>query len=423
MKYPWINAGLLLTAFAAAFAGADEFPTPADLPATVEARKILAQDPHVMAAQARRSIATTESQQLKASHYQWSVRLAGQQRRYEKGVSSIGSRSDEWSAELQRPFRLPGKAATDRRIGEAGLTEAEAGIGEATHEAARSLASLWLDWTGANARLQLMQQQEKLAQEDLNALTKRLKAGDAARMDKGIAVAAKATVRRAVIEAETDVAETRARLEAHFPGIDLQPTPPALAAPVLLKGDLAQWQERIQQHSDPIRMALARVEKAKQVANRASADKLPDPTLGVYTASEAYGNERIIGLSITTPLPGRYRSLEAQKAAQSVAMEEQALESVSRELMAAINASHAVTQGRYYAWQAAAEAAVEIRSSADMMAQAYALGETGLQSLLLARRQRVDAEVALLDARLDALRANYLLLIDGHYLWDLAHEE
>lgn len=422
MKYPWINAGLLLTAFAGALAGADEFPTPADLPSTIEARKILAQDPHVMAAQAQQGIATTESQQLKSSHYQWSVRLAGQQRRYGTGVPSAGSRSDEWNAELQRPFRLPGKASADRRIGEAGLAEAVAGIGEATHEAARSLASLWLDWTGANARLQLMQQQEKLAQEDLDAVTKRLKAGDAARMDKGIAVAAKATARRAVIEAETDVAETRARLETHFPGIGLQASP-ALATPVFLEGDLAQWQERIQQHSDPIRMARARVEKAKQEAGRASSDKLPDPTLGVYTASEAFSNERIIGLSISMPLPGRYRSLAAQKAAQSVALEEQALENENRELMASINGSHAVAQGRYHAWQAAEEAAVEIRSSADTMAQAYALGETGLQSLLLARRQRVDAEVALLDARRDALRANYLLLIDGHYLWDLAHEE
>lgn len=422
MKYPWINAGFLLTAFAGALAGADEFPTPADLPSTIEAKKILAQDPHVMAAQAQQGIATTESQQLRSSHYQWSVRLAGQQRRYESGASSTGGRSDEWNAELQRPFRLPGKASVDRRIGEAGLAEAEAGIGEATHEAARSLASLWLDWIGANARLQLMQQQEKLAQEDLDAVTKRLKAGDAARMDKGIAVAAKATARRAVIEAETDVAETRARLETHFPGIALQ-APPALAAPVLLEGDLAQWQERIQQHSDSIRMARARVEKAKQEAKRASSDKLPDPTLAVFTASEAFGNERIIGLSISMPLPGRYRSLAAQKAAQSVALEEQALENENRELMAAINASHAVAQGRYHAWQAAEVAAVEIRSSADTMAQAYALGETGLQSLLLARRQRVDAEVALLDARLNALRANYLLLIDGHYLWDLAHEE
>lgn len=422
MKKLWINAGLLLAAFAGGSAWSAEFPTPADLPSTTEARKILAQDPHVMGAKARQGIATTESQQLKSSHYQWSVRLAGQQRRYDTGASSAGSRSDEWNAELQRPFRLPGKASADRRIGEAGLAEAEAGIGEATHEAARSLATLWLDWTGANARLQLMQQQERLAQEDLDALNKRLKAGDAARMDKGIAVAAKATARRAVIEAETDVAESRARLETHFPGIDLQ-TPPELAVPGLLEGGLAQWQERIQQHSDPIRMARARVEKAKQEAGRARSDKLPDPTLGVYTASEAFGNESVIGLSISMPLPGRYRSLEAQKATQNVALEEQALENENRELMAAINASHAIAQGRYHAWRAAEEAATEIRSSADTMAQAYALGEADLQSLLLARRQRVDAEVALLGARLGSLRANYLLLIDGHYLWDLAHEE
>ncbi|REN19571.1 TolC family protein, partial [Mycobacterium tuberculosis] len=54
--------------------------------------------------------------------------------------------------------------------------------------------------------------------------------------------------------------------------------------------------------------------------------------------------------------------------------------------------------------------------------RAYALGEADLQSLLLARRQFLEASRSALEARADALRANYRLLVDAHLIWDLALE-
>lgn len=396
---------------------ADEFSTPPDLPPTVVARKLLSLDPHVMGAQAEQGMATTDARHLEASSYEWSTRLTGQQRRYEAGGSTT-----EWNIELQRPFRLPGKAALDKRIGEAGQIEAEAGVGEATHEAARALVERWLVWLGAVEHRDLLQKQEQLATANLNAVERRAKAGDASRLERSLALTEQAVARRALAEARTAESEARARLQAHFPGIGTN-SPPRLAEPALPEGELADWRARILEHSDPIRMATARLEKAKQQAERARADCLPDPTLGVFTGSEAFNREKIIGLNVTISLPGSHRSFQAEKAHKIVAMAEQELESEQRQLMAESEGGYAAARGNYDAWRAAEAAAAAAREGAELTAKAYSLGEAELQLMLQAQRQHLAAAEAALDARVAALRAYYLLLVDGHYLWDMAHED
>ena len=49
----------------------------------------------------------------------------------------------------------------------------------------------------------------------------------------------------------------------------------------------------------------------------------------------------------------------------------------------------------------------------------YTLGEADLQAVLLARRQLVDAALGSTQARVDALRTRYRLLIDAHLIWGL----
>ena len=414
MNNAYYLTGLLLWV---GMVSAEEFPTPPDLPPTALARQILNQDPHVLTARAEYAMTTTEAQHLKASNYEWSTRLSGQQRRYQ-----VGDNSTEWNVELQRPIRLPNKAAIDQQIGVASLAMAEAGIGEATHEAARSLVSLWLDWLGATARLQVLQAQEKLSGDNFVVVEKRVRAGDTAKMDMILARADRASAKRAVAEALTDVAEAKAMLAKHFPNIN-PAIAPTLADPALPMGDLLHWRERIQKHSDPLRIAHASLEKAKQLAGRATADKTPDPTVGIYTASEARGDERVIGVSLTLPLSGSHRALQATKAQQAVAIAEQVLETERRELLATVEASYTAATGRYAAWVAAEEAAQDIQMGTDLTIKAYGLGEAELQTVLQARQQRLEAEEAALHTRLAALKAYYLLLVDGHYLWDLAHDD
>ena len=47
------------------------------------------------------------------------------------------------------------------------------------------------------------------------------------------------------------------------------------------------------------------------------------------------------------------------------------------------------------------------------------LGEADLQGVLLARRQLVDAALGATQARVDALKARYRLLVDAHLIWGL----
>ena len=60
------------------------------------------------------------------------------------------------------------------------------------------------------------------------------------------------------------------------------------------------------------------------------------------------------------------------------------------------------------------------RENARLTQRAYALGEADLQSLLLIRRQSLDAYRAAVEARADALRWNYRLMIDANLIWGLA---
>lgn len=408
---------LILATLAATVARAEDFPTPPDLPPTAVARPLLEHDPDVMAAQAAAALAGTEAAQLRASPHEWSTRLSGQERRYDAGATST-----EWSAELQRAFRLPGKAGRDRRIGAAGMAAAAAGVGEATHEAARELVARWLEWLGAVEQRRLSERQQALAAQNLVAVERRLQAGDASRLERGLAQAEQAVARRALSAARTREAAALALLRAHFPGID-SAAPPALAEPQPVSGDLAQWRDRILAHNDPLRIARARLERAREEAGRARAERLPDPTLGVFTASEAQGHENIVGVSVTLPLPGRQRALAATRAQQQVALAEQALEATQRTLLAEIEGGFASAQGHVEAWRAAEAAAASAREAAAMLARAHALGEADLQQLLLAQRQQAEAEAAALEARLLAQQARYALLVDGHYLWDLAHDE
>jgi hypothetical protein len=62
------------------------------------------------------------------------------------------------------------------------------------------------------------------------------------------------------------------------------------------------------------------------------------------------------------------------------------------------------------------------RENARLGQRGYALGEGDLQSLLLLRRQSVDAVGASLSSRIEALKARNRLLVDAHLIWGLADE-
>lgn len=406
---------IALSAMAVSTPAAPLPETPGLLPTPI-VRPLLEQDPSVAAARASLEAARQEAGILDSSPYEWNARMSSQRRTLQSGP-----RYQEWNVGIERTLRLPGKAAADRNIGKATVEEAEARYGDALHEAARELLTLWLDWLHAERAYELAGANGQAAQENLNVVEKRVRAGDAARLDVSLAQAELAEQKRIANDARTQMAVANARLQARFPGLGHQFT--VSPTPLPLKENAAFWRERILAQSDELKTVQAQLQRAEAQAERARADRVPDPTIGVYNASEVGGQERITGMMISMPIPGGQRGLHAAKALHAAEAARQEVELRKRQLDAEIASNVAAAEGAYASLQIAETGASAMQDNARLVQRAYSLGEADLQALLSARRQATMAAQNALAARISALKSYYLLLIDAHLVWDLEHDE
>lgn len=411
-RLAWTMCGLLL----AVASQAQPAAAPAWLPATAQAAAWIEGDASVTLARHGTAAAGHAAQALAAGTQEWAVRLQAQRRQLPDG----GSPSREWLAQLERPVRVNGKAALDQRLGDTERELARALLGEARHESARALADLWIGELAARRREALAAGQAALAEANLAAVRKRRRAGDAAMLDEQQAQAEVGEAQRELSMARTGLAKARAGLKSRF-GVDM-PAEAELAdvgEPLLAE---AAWHERVMEEADGVKARQAQLQRARLTAARARADRVPDPVVGVFTASEARGNERLLGLSITVPLGGTHREQRGLQLAREVDMAESALEQLRREVDLQARETWADAQGSRERWRLGRESARLAAENARLVQRAYALGEADLQSMLLSRRQAAQVDMAALEAQAEALRGEARLLIDAHQVWDLAHD-
>jgi len=388
---------------------------PPGLLPTEVARPLLEQDPGVAAARAGLDVARQEAGILDKSPYEWTPRVTGQQRRVEGG-----SRYNDWNVGIERAIRLPGKATADRKLGQATVEESQARHGEALHDAARELTAMWVDWLAAERGRELAENSLQSTQASLAAVEKRVRAGDASKLDLSIARAELAEQRRVDNDAKTQASVAWSRLSIRFPGVKRQLL--ALPAPLPINDDAAVWREYILAQSDQLKIVQSQLRMAQAQAERADADKTPDPTFGVYTATEVGGRERLSGITISIPIPGGVRDSRGARALAAVAVMRREVDVKQRQLETEIASALVTARGTYDSLKIANEGAVAMQENAALMQRAYALGEAELQALLLARRQTSTAMNNALQAQVTALKAYYGLLVDAHLIWDLGHD-
>lgn len=389
----------------------------ADLPPDDIVGKVLREAPEVRAARSLLGAGEAERRRLQAGMHEWMVRWGGQARRVSP-VPGPNERFSEWNAAIERPFRLPGKGATDEALGDAAVALAETGYGDALHEASRGLLKAWFDWLRESAALDQWQQQVALLQQQAKAVTRRQQLGDAARVEAVQAEAARS-------QAEAQLAASRARqrvaedlLRRRYPGLSLN-MPARISEPAPLEGDEASWVAATLAHSHEMAMARQEASQAQLVATRKRQDRLPDPTVGVHYSRERGGEENVTGLYLSIPLPGGARRAEADFSVAHAAASGERAAAVERRLASEGAALYQSAQAGVASWQAARDSARNQGEAADMTARAYALGEGSLNELLLARRLANEARLAARQTQLDALEARYRLLLDAHRLWDL----
>jgi outer membrane protein TolC len=133
--------------------------------------------------------------------------------------------------------------------------------------------------------------------------------------------------------------------------------------------------------------------------------------------SDRGGREHALGVTVTIPLGVSYRAAAASAAGADAMGAQAELAMVRRDV--GRNARQVVTlaRARYAIWQRQQQAAAAARSSADKAVRGYALGELGLDEMLIAQRAAQDAALAADRAEIDAIEAVTRVKVDAHAMW------
>ena len=387
MKWAW-----LLVAGAAVPAQAQT----GDLPPHDLVMRALDAQPGVEAATARIDAARAESAALRRGSHE----ITAQGTLSRRTVDREG-RYVEYDATVSRAFRLPGKAALDRRAGALGVDIAENRMEDSRHQAALTLATLWYDWVLAselhrNAGMLVANQDALVA-----ATRRRAELRDAAELDLQQAGASLALATAPAGDAAASRDRARALLETRFPDLPLPAEAPALHEPSVSNDDLLRLQRLIVEHSHEIAAAAGTAERQSVLARRARVDRFADPSLGV----------RLL------PLGGGHRRALADRASAeaSAARAEQVI--VEREVAGNAAADAAEFRARQIAWHASRESVRHAEASASLAARGQQLGAIDLAERLYADRQANEARAQELGARAAAARLILKLRIDAHTLW------
>lgn len=383
-----------------------------DLPTLTQVESALDQHLLVLNAASELKMELANQRKWNSGSYEFNLRAGSAQRK----IVSTGQNLKEWDVALERPLRLFNKVGIDEDIGAASVMRAEYALGNARHEAARTLLQLWFAWQREQAQADLWQQQEDILKQQAQMAEKRVKAGDAPKLDMNQAQAA---------AAQASVSLHQARLRARLAGNELKRQFPAIQlpeemlpdTPQSVEQDFAFWKTRILEHNHELGMVQEQSRVQQLLAQRSRADQLPDPTVGVRYSNEMAGDMHVTGVYVSVPLSFGQRSATAESVAQQAAIAADQEAFVKRRLDGDIQAAYAQATSNYDTWQQAHEAAQAIRSNAELVAKAYSLGESSLSDSLIARRLALEASLAETLGQLDANEARCRLLLDAHQLW------
>lgn len=388
----------------------------ADLPPLAQVNDALNNHLLVLNASSILKLEYVNQRKWNSGNYEFNVNMGAGQR----SVAVPKDRLREWYVDIQRPVRLLNKVQIDEEIGIASVARADFALGDAQHETARQLLRLWFVWQREQVTLRLWRQQVDILSKLVTMTEQRVRQGDAPKLELNQAKAA---------VAQAGVTSQQAQLRMELAGNDLLRQFPSIQLPDSLTPSIPQpiqqtldsFKTQVFEHNHELGMARSQTELQQLLAKRSRADTTPDPTVGMRVASDMGGNERVWSMYVSVPLSFGLRSATAEVAEQHavIAVDQEAF--VRRRLEGDVYAAHTQAVRNFSTWQRAQEAAAAIRNNAELVAKAYAQGESSLSDSLTARRLALESSLAEQLTGLDANEARYRLLLDTHQLW--LHED
>lgn len=400
---------------------------PRDLPPEARLRDGLLQSPAVQAAGAALQAQMAEAEQWRAGPHEFVWRVQAQQRRAQEalpGGANETQRFMEGQVSLERTLRLRDKARQDTALGDAAVAMARVKRADAIHEASRAWLRQWFDWLRDRDVARLWQAQLDTQAELLRQAERRVKAGDAARLELALQQASQAQVQASLLAAQAQARSSQALLEAHQPGITAL-APEQIALPQqedLPKESSETLQQWLIERSHEAELARLQTQMAQAQAARTAMDERSDPTVGVYAGNDRNGKERVLGVSLSMPLAGPGR-LAASRVAQARSREAelQAL-SMLRKVKAEAATQWVAVQSSWESWRAQTQAKSQVEQSMKGVVRGWQLGEFAHADVLMARKQFMDTALAELAARAEARHALWRLKLDLHEILEFDDE-
>lgn len=407
----FILAGGTLLCLQALSAGAEELSRK-DLPPSAQVETALHAHLDVRIAESNMHAEEANKRRWESGSYEFSVKAGTAQRE----VAATGQRQKEWDVAIERPLRMPNKMFMDSDIGSESVSRAEYALGDARHEAARSLLHLWFNWMREQTQVNLWQQQVTLLQQQVQLTEKRMRAGDAPKMELNQVQAVAAQSGVSLQQAQLSAQLAASALARPFPELKL-PDALVMETPLPVDQELPYWEKLVMDDNHELAMVEADSRVQQLLAQRQRADRVPDPTVGLRYSSEKDGEEKVAGVYVSVPISFGVRGANADAAAQHALAAEAKVEATRRRLQGDVYAAYTQALNYYRIWQQADAAMGSVQQNAELLARAYTLGESSMTDLLNARRLALESALAANLAQLDANESRYRLLLDAHQLW------
>ncbi|MEW5836551.1 MAG: TolC family protein [Pseudomonadota bacterium] len=384
------------------------------MPDRYDAASMLERQPGYQAALQRVEAERSVRRQLRQGAGEWTV--SSELARVRSSGAAPGD-SKDWSLALERPVRWPGKSEVQARAGEARVALSQAQLALAWRTAVRQFVADLLAWRRADASAALWVVQRDALGLQRDAVARRQRLGDAARLEQEQANVAWEQARAQADQTAALAAAAKAQLMRRYPGLDLMPAGAGDTAGPISTVDAEIWREDARRRSTEVGLAAAEAAVLAAQAEVERAERRPDPTVGVRYGRAAYGQEQTVALTFSVPFGGDYRRAGADAAAARAT--EAALLLAEIESRWAAEAERRWLEARALSAMVARqrENADRLEAIAVRLARGYELGEGSLNDVLIARRAAGEQRLAATSAGIDELQMRAQMLVDIDALW------
>ena len=390
------------------------------LPAEAAVKEALITSPLMQAARAQKDAGSARAKGIDAGSAEFTLRSTSQRRR----DVAAGTQLHESMVSIERPVRFWGKRGMDADLATQTQALADIAYADAMHEGARELMRLWFAYLRA-----LADQKNAVTTFDLAAKMQRLtqiqlKQGEISQLDAELANAEFERITAARSVADAQLISSASALSRRYAGLSLPAQMPlglgldTVSQLSALSESMAAMRQEFLEKNHELNMMRVDAQRLRLAADRASRDRLPDPTVGVFSGRERAGAETISGVMFSMPFPSASRFhqasalvADAQAASDKVQLAEQQL--------------GAMFDNMWIQFQHKRTAANNLKSAAQRQAvaaeksvKAYTLGEGSLSDVLLIARMASDNLNAAERMQLEVLELLAMIRLDLHQIWD-----